>query len=538
MIHRSPLARAALRTGAAVTALVASCVVLLAVPGALDPTFDHDGLVVGHPGSPHGLAIQPDGRIVVAAQYGSTLTRFEPDGSPDPTFVGRGRNDGYGVEAVVLDPSGRILAAGTIGVSGGTDFLVARYLPDGTPDAAFGSGGRAHVDVSGASDWAFDLALDGAGRILVAGTTLTEDTAFDFAVARLTPDGRLDTTFGGDGIVTADFTGGIDTAVGVAVDRHGRIVAAGTAGGAAENFAAVRYTDDGVPDPTFGDHGNAIADFATTREIAEAMVLDRDDGVIVAGRSESPSVLSDFALTRIDASGRLDEAFGTSGMALTDFFGMDDVAQALALDQSGRLVAFGRAQTSPGYSEAGFALAVARYTRDGTLDTALGAGGTVTTSLAHPMAWWGSVAIDAVGRIVVAGTVDHAFVLARYLADDSPEPVAIDIRPGDPRNTISLARHARVEVAVLSTPGFLAPAEVEAGSLAFGLRGDEPSLLAGKGGAVCKPFDADGDGIADLCCLFVVASTGLDPGDTTACLTGRTRDGRRVEGRGSVAVSP
>jgi uncharacterized delta-60 repeat protein len=536
MAPRPASRRALLRTIAPPALVAASVALLIATPGSLDPTFGDQGLVVGYPGDPHALALQPDGAIVVAAQYGSTLARFLEDGTRDLTFAGYGRRDGYGAEALALDAFGRILVAGTMG----SDFVVARYTSTGLPDPGFGAGGMTRIDVAGDADWAYGLALDASGRIVVAGSTLATQTSIDFAVARLTPDGGLDATFGRGGVATADFDGGIDMAVDVAVDSRGRIVLAGHAGGGTdEDFAAVRYTEDGVADPSFGTDGRRRAVFSPGREIAEAMSIDREDRVIVAGRSELPGMFSDFAVTRFEVDGSVDTSFGAAGLAQTDFFGMDDVAQGVAVDDGDRVVAFGRAQTSPGYTEAGFALALARYTPGGVLDAAFGAGGTVTTSLAEPMAWWGSVAIDASARIVVAATVDHSFALARYLTDESPRPAAVSVNPADPRHTVSLVASQWVDVAVLSRAGWTPPSAIAPGTMAFGRSGDEPSLLRGKNQLpVCKSLDVDRDGLPDLCCRFVVASTGLRPGDTTAVLTGALVGGTRFEGRGRIVVVP
>jgi uncharacterized delta-60 repeat protein len=282
-----------------------------------------------------------------------------------------------------------------------------------------------------------------------------------------------------------------------------------------------------------------VAAFAATREIAEAMTVDAEDGVVVAGRSEQPPMTSDFALTRFGADGRLDPAFGSSGLAVTDFFGMDDVAQAVAVDHSGRLVTFGRAQTSPGYSEAGFALALARYTSDGLLDPAFGAGGATTTSLALPMAWWGSVAIDAAGRIVVAGAIGHTGVVGRYLSDDGPTARPVDIKPGDPANRVSLAARGRLDVALLSTADWVPASAIDTRTLTFGRTGAERSLLLRKDGSGnCSVKDVSDDNRPDLVCGFLVKLADFRIGDATGVLRGSTHAGAAFEGRDAILVVP
>jgi hypothetical protein len=115
----------------------------------------------------------------------------------------------------------------------------------------------------------------------------------------------------------------------------------------------------------------------------------------------------------------------------------------------------------------------------------------------------------------------------------------VSVSPADPRHTVSLGASEWVDVAVLSRPGWTSPAAIAPGTMSFGRRGDEPSLLRGKHQLpVCKSLDVDRDGLPDLSCRFVVASTGLRPGDTTAVLTGALLGGTRFEGRGQIVVVP
>jgi uncharacterized delta-60 repeat protein len=220
--------------------------------GTLDTSFDSDGKVTTDLGTQSddalALAIQPDGRVVAAGVAGEdiALARYMPDGKRDPTF-GNGGTEitdlGFNDVAtgVALTPDGKILIAGyTIGAKLNNDFLLARYDADGALDTTFGTGGTVKTDLGGGDDFAENLTVDAQGRIILVGRT-TSSTILDMALVRYNPDGRQDTSFDSDGILTADFHGRGEFGQDVALDSQGRIVAAGyTANGSDTEFALMR----------------------------------------------------------------------------------------------------------------------------------------------------------------------------------------------------------------------------------------------------------------------------------------------------------
>ncbi len=149
---------------------------------ALDTTFGMAGLrrfSFGASGSAEDLVIEPDGRIDVAG-YGSTadnfiLTRLTANGGlGDRTLNGKntvdvdfGGNDA--AEAIALQSSGKILLAG----SADAGLAIARLQPGGTPDAAFGPGGKRTVSFPAGDAVAYGMALQSDGRIVLAGTAGT-----------------------------------------------------------------------------------------------------------------------------------------------------------------------------------------------------------------------------------------------------------------------------------------------------------------------------------------------------------------------------
>ncbi len=188
-------------------------------PGALDRSFGGDGRVTTNitqrPDGAAAVVVQPDGRIVAGGSTAAgrfALIRYLPNGALDPSFDFDGRvvtglgRETSGVRGLALQPDGKIVAVGSLFAGTGPVFKVVRYLPDGRRDARFGDHGVATADFPNYEDLATSVALQSDGRIVVAGWTGSGgDTGATFAVARFLPGGRLDPSFGGDGMVITEF---------------------------------------------------------------------------------------------------------------------------------------------------------------------------------------------------------------------------------------------------------------------------------------------------------------------------------------------
>ena len=327
-------------------------------------------------------------------------------GSLDATFgkdgIATSNNGTFAdFETILVEPDGRILVGGMVNF----DFAVARYTPDGMPDSTFGSGGTVTTDIGGMDNvWAMALLPD--GRIVAVGQIIVlaaSPSRSDFAVARYTPDGKLDASFGKSGVVTTDIGAG-DDARAVAVQPDGRILVAGSTGRSGSDLALERYTGDGTPDPSFGKGG-----IVTTPGFASpsAVVVQPDGGILVAGTG----------LVRFTPDGKLDPSFGGGGIVRTP---MTLYPRAVALHPDGKIVVAGSAV--PSASSTARSVTLVRYAPDGTLDPSFGSGGIVSTpETLYP----GAVAIEPDGRVVVAGSTrmsGGARALARYSADGMPDP--------------------------------------------------------------------------------------------------------------------
>jgi len=242
----------------------------------------------------------------------------------------------------------------------------------------------------------------------------------EVSVARYNTDGSLDTSFGGDGRVTTNFTGTDDRAMAVVIQSDGKVVVAGAAG-AYRDFALVRYNPDGTRDSSFGSRGTVTTSFTLGGccEFATSVAVQVDGKIVAAG---VPADDIAFALARYETDGSLDSTFGEDGMVTTDFLTRHDLghvggwARGVAIQADGKIVAAGGSAVGSG-GDSEFALA--RYMPDGSLDPAFGGDGRVTTE-------WTinddddafALAIQADGKIVAAGTAayfgpDATFALAR-----------------------------------------------------------------------------------------------------------------------------
>ena len=148
---------------------------------------------------------------------GSVDTDFGQNGAAITDF---NSNAAYSMaNAVLVQPDGKIVAGGRAMPEGGVtdDFVLARYNPDGSLDTGFGNGGRVNTDFDGQEQSVQTLALMPDGKILAAGKTYTANNSTDFALARYNPDGSPDTTFGAGGRATTDFGGGTEVIVDLVV---------------------------------------------------------------------------------------------------------------------------------------------------------------------------------------------------------------------------------------------------------------------------------------------------------------------------------
>ena len=340
------------------------------------------------------IAVQPDGKVLLAGGADTVddlfVVRYNPDGSLDATFGDGGKvlidAGNSTANAVALQDDGKIVLVGSSGSNGLGNVVVARLLPDGSLDTSFDTDGIQSVFLGGNSA-AFAVAIAAEGKIVAGGHANSK-----VGVLRFLPDGSLDTTFDGDGVRTVQ-VGGTSGLHGLALLPDGRIVGGGfTKTSGAEDLLALRLNADGSSDTSFGNAGSRVIDLGGTNDQAFDLALDAAGKLLLAGRTGD-----DFALARLDANGTgLDTSFGGDGIATVDFGNLGEEARGVAVDDSGRiLLAGGDAARSD--------FLVARLNSDGSNDLGFGSSGKTTVDFGGLSDYARAVAVDAFGRVLVGG---------------------------------------------------------------------------------------------------------------------------------------
>jgi uncharacterized delta-60 repeat protein len=367
---------------------------------------------------------------LASASAGALDTSFSSDGKQLQGFDNGADQDQ--AQAVAVDSQNRIVVAGSTVQTGGSgiDFAIARYTTSGTLDASFSSDGMRVQSFGngGDDDEAFGVAIDSQDRIVVAGRSDQSSTGInlDFAIARYTTSGALDTSFSGDGKRVQNFSTSTDQGFAVAIDSQDRVVAAGSSyqgAGTGTDFAIARFLTSGSLDASFSGDGKRVQSFNNTNfdDEAYAVAVDSQDRVVAAGYSSQTGGTGwDFGIARYTAGGSLDTSFSSDGKRVQNFVSgvLDDIARGVAIDSQDRVVVAGQSDQA---GTTGNQFALARYTTGGALDASFSGDGKrideffdngLSGDFAH------GVAIDSAGRIVAAGLTNQGgnneFAISRY----------------------------------------------------------------------------------------------------------------------------
>jgi uncharacterized delta-60 repeat protein len=334
------------------------------------------------------------GHTHVGATDDIAVLRYNPDGALDNGFGINGRvivdvdGDDRAL-SVVLQGDGKILAAGHSESDEHERFTLLRLLADGTPDPDFGTAGiaqAAFLPEDDATGW--DAALQPDGKIVMVGHA-SDGTYQQFAMARFNTNGSLDAGFGTGGTVTVDLGSADDIAHSVAVQGDGKIVVAGySSNGINEHYLAMRLLSDGTLDPAFGS-GGTVETSVSGYDTPHGVVVQPDGRIVLAGYSHN-GMQRVFSSVRLLEDGSLDATYDGDGKVLLPIGTVEDKCFNLALAPNGSLAMVGY---SDGSNSADYTLVmVLSGLNMGVLDT--GAGRSVLFAYPNPVGEQVTLAFD------------------------------------------------------------------------------------------------------------------------------------------------
>lgn len=366
---------------------------------------------------PSAIALQPDGKIVVAGRYQATnlpqmaLARLHANGTLDSSFDGDGKTIttfGAGTisEAMQLSVStdGKITAAGII-YSPTRAFGVLQYNSNGSLDTSFDGDGKAmglftdgYNDITG-----IIKQPDGKFLVVIRPNDFTLVTS-DLIVRRYNSTLTIDTAFGNNGQIAATFDTGQNEAQAAAISPDGKIVVVGKSVplfGGVSLFAVARYSTNGTIDPTLDYDGKLTTAFEKgDDQLAQLLVLP-DDKLIAVGvsahRHRNGDTFRNIILSKYNANGTSDNTFAAAGKSIAVFGQNKNYVAAAVLQNDGKILVgnmyYNAAIDNLYHHE------IIRFNANGSLDTAFGINGKAVVDFEVS-----SLAVQPDGKILVAGT--------------------------------------------------------------------------------------------------------------------------------------
>ncbi len=311
--------------------------------GSLDQSFGQGGKVItdfGWTDRARAVAIQSDNKILVVGYIDTNqlgIARYNVDGSLDTGFGGDGKVTTDGVAVYDMGPmgitqqaDGKIIAVGSCFTNNGYEILIVRFNIDGSPDTSFDQDGIMTA-MTGYSSVGRDVVVLPDQKLLVSGFgTYAAGSGSGFVIARIDPNGGLDKSFQGGGILLTDVGASINGTLGLALALQDdqKFV---TIGNTNDNFAMLRYNPNGSLDTTFDGDGIVLNNAMKGQDIK----IQPDGKILVAGTIGTYDTGMDITVYRYNQDGSIDSTFGQSGSININFG--DDRCSAIALGQKGTI---------------------------------------------------------------------------------------------------------------------------------------------------------------------------------------------------------
>lgn len=390
--------------------------------GELDPSFADGGIlswnVSGNHNNGHGIAVQPDGKIVIALTGGFGednnldlgVVRLNEDGSVDTTFGDDGLfhlDNPVGSDLfyhLTLLEDGNIIVAGGYAMEEYDQaFCLVKLKSDGSPDISFGDNGMVIHQIDSKEDYARDIAFTDDGKMLVSGISYnSQEWEIRHVVSRFDLNGVIDTTFGDNGNFIWNNGGTYNENYSIDIADDGNILTSGkTSPNGNDRMVIYKVLADGSGlDSAFATNGELLASFGS---IAYGMILHSNGNILVTGPNYNVQG-ADLVVLAFNQDGTPNTDFGQDGAFLIDAEA-NDIGLNLIEQSDGKIIACGESG-GPLFGTPARAFFAVRMDADGQLDTSWSGDGYVRTETGW-MAWASDIAIQPDGKVVMTGVGAH-----------------------------------------------------------------------------------------------------------------------------------
>ena len=408
--------------------------------GSIDTSFGNNGILIFTTVF-SSFVIQPDDKIITAyrqehyntfGQVDSSYFRTERyniDGTLDTTFGTNGNvttDFGFGYNAVLaitLLPDGKVIVAGN---SYNDKFALARYTANGDLDTTFDNDGKVITSLgNGLKSYVKYLSVQTDGKIIVAGVSYTSvpPQEFSFSIAKYNPNGSLDTSFDGDGIVNNTFDDASGTYININTiieQPDGKFLVTTETGNNFE-FVVRRYNAFGSNDNSFGNNGKSTL-FIQDVNRALGIALQQDQKIVVVGYSRSFTISTEceFNVVRYSTNGVPDVSFDNDGIIASKFDSSNDLCTKILIQPDDKIITVGVKKTVAMNTIGKELIAISRTNTDGSLDTTFSNNGKVISDLGQDYSKIKNATLQQDGKILVSceiatfGNSSYEYFLIRY----------------------------------------------------------------------------------------------------------------------------
>jgi len=292
------------------------------------------------------------------------------------------------------------------------------FSQDGSIDSTFGSNGKVLTFMNSSNDRLNFVAVQSDDKILAGGYVIYDTVNYKnaFALIRYNANGSIDSSFAVNGKMIYNFNAGDASANAIKIQPDGKIILAGQAtSGNLKGFAAIRLNSDGSTDTTFGNNGAIITSISNIDDRVFSISLHADGRIVFVGSSRT-GIYSKLAVARYYSNGNIDSTFNNIGIVLYNQSGNNVVGNGVAIDSIGNYIVSGNISYSS--SSSGF---LRKYSPNGTLVTSFGSNGTWTTGVGngfHDNTT--GILAQPDGKMLLGNTSDYfapkKFALRRFLS--------------------------------------------------------------------------------------------------------------------------